>query len=124
MNLQTIIDSYNKYHSELKEFWIDRGTVLYPEGEDRVITKVPLYEFLNNPKHGYRQTFDKDPEMQKAFWAWMENKNYAIEKKRECGTLCLEMDCYFIQDFEKDWIMPTPQMLTGYIQKWIDEIIK
>ena len=119
MNLQTIIDSYNKYHKNIKvEIDFAFGVCIIDDASRIPVSSI--YELLQNPKYGYRQTFDKDPEMQKAFWEWMIGNGDATfdEDIGDNGS-------WLIRECNSDaFYRPTPQAETGYIQKFIEGIIK
>jgi len=100
---QRDIDRYNKGQDKWKASDWQNGVMLYNCNTNKNGTWVVLYDFLFNPKWGWRETFDKDPDWQKEFWEWIE---YHYTPKTY--SLGLEKG------------VTKPQMLTGYIQEFME----
>lgn len=80
------------------------------------ISENSLYNFLFDPKYGWRKMFDKDPDYQKEFWAWLCKKKYAVRHNLDNGVEYALVD----KDGNNIWEY-IPQMLTGYILEFMQE---
>ena len=102
--IQIDIDRYNKGQDK---YWY--GVIIDDDFSRKLISlDINLYDFLFNPKWGWRETFDNSPEYQKEFWEWMEKNDYGWSG-------------YLICRNSDDGILPRHQMLLGYIIEFMQE---
>ena len=112
---QIDIDRYNKWQDKYDlEYWgaqdiltiTKKGTILMPT--------ISFYDLLLNPKYGWREIFDKDPDYQKEFKKWIIKNKYGAIVHTEL----------WLYNLNRISIAPTPDMLIGYIVKFMEERLK
>ena len=130
-----LIDRYNKGQSKYKIHAINKHGVSI----DGKLTYTQIHDFLNNPEYGWRETFDKDSDWQKEFKVFMKTKtirNKKVDTMRFVyfndehikDTWVMQTKICYNSKYFGDWswfnIPMTKEMLAGYIQEFIEEIIK
>ena len=118
---QYIPDRFNKGQEKYKLIGFPVEYIIEDKYYDKEGKKsgsaIRFYEFLFNPKYGWRETFDKDPDWQREFWAWMESAKVAVKLDSEERWYIFGGENYDIPTF------PNKKLLTGYIKDFMEELI-
>ena len=80
------------------------------------LTYTSPYAFITDPQYGFMDLFLKPGSpWEKDFWEWMENNSYGDYEERTLYHPCDEIDRTGIYNF-----VPTPEMLEGYVRRYLE----